>query len=142
MMKALKTYQEDHNMIFLFANGKGVKIPVTAYETKNNRKKLTGAFSDVSPIVAAIYEEGKPMDLLLENSADKGILISSELISVKTTRTSQGINLIQMKEPVELTRVRYGEELTGIENLPKLRKNKLPAVGISLSVLGEQMPME
>ncbi len=142
MMKALTGYPEDHNMIFLFANGKGVKIPVQAYETKNNRKKLTGAFSDASPIVAAIYEDGKPLDLLLENSADKGILISSELISVKTTRTSQGINLIQMKEPVEITRVRYGEALTGIENIQKLRKNKLPAVGISLSVLGEQLSIE
>lgn len=142
MMKALKKYNEDHNMIFLFANGKGVKIPVTAYETKNNRKKLTGAFSDVSPIVAAIYEEGKSMDLLLENSADKGILISSELISVKTTRTSQGVTLFTLKDPVEITSVRYGDEIADIENMQKLRKNKLPAVGISLSVLGEQLSME
>ncbi len=142
MMKALQTYKEEHNMIFLFANGKGVKIPVTAYETKNNRKKLTGAFSDASPIVAAIYEDGKPMDLLLENSAAKGILISSELISVKATRSSQGVTLFTMKEPVEITAVRYGEELSAIENRQKLRKNKVPAVGISLSVLGEQLPME
>ena len=142
MMKALKEYSEDHHMIFLFANGKGVRVPVTAYETKNNRKKLTGAFSDASPIVAAIYEGGEPMDLLLENSADKGILISSDLISVKTTRSSQGITLFNMKENFQITDVRYGNSLTGMENVQKLRKNKVPATGIALSVLGEQMKLE
>ena len=129
-------------MIFLFANGKGVRVPVSAYETKNNRKKLTGAFSDVSPIVAAIYEGGQPMDLLLENSADKGILISSDLISVKTTRGSQGITLFTMKDTFDVTDVRYGHALSVIENVQKLRKNKVPATGIALSTLGEQMKLE
>ena len=142
MMKALKEYKEDHYMIFLFANGKGVRVPVSAYETKNNRKKLTGAFSDVSPIVAAIYEGGQPMDLLLENSADKGILISSDLISVKTTRGSQGITLFNMKDTFDVTDVRYGHALSVIENVQKLRKNKVPATGIALSTLGEQMKLE
>ena len=142
MMKALKEYKEDHYMIFLFANGKGVRVPVSAYETKNNRKKLTGAFSDASPIVAAIYEGGQPMDLLLENSADKGILISSDLISVKTTRGSQGITLFTMKDTFDVTDVRYGHALSVIENVQKLRKNKVPATGIALSTLGEQMKLE
>jgi len=142
MMKALKEYKEDHYMIFLFSNGKGVRVPVSAYETKNNRKKLTGAFSDASPIVAAIYEGGQPMDLLLENSADKGILISSDLISVKTTRGSQGITLFTMKDTFDVTDVRYGHALSVIENVQKLRKNKVPATGIALSTLGEQMKLE
>ena len=142
MMKALKEYREDHHMIFLFANGKGVRVPVSAYETKNNRKKLTGAFSDVSPIVAAVYESGEGIDLLLENSAAKGILISSDLISVKTTRSSQGIVLFNMKENFEITDVRYGEDLAEMEGVQKLRKNKVPATGIALSVMGEQMKLE
>ena len=82
------------------------------------------------------------MDLLLENSADKGILISSDLISVKTTRSSQGITLFNMKENFQITDVRYGNSLTGMENVQKLRKNKVPATGIALSVLGEQMKLE
>ncbi len=142
MMKALKEYREDHYMIFLFANGKGVRVPVNAYETKNNRKKLTGAFSDASPIVAAIYEGGEPMDLLLENSVDKGILISSGLISVKTTRSSQGITLFNMKDTFDITSVRYGHALTAVEGVQKLRKNKVPATGIALSTLGEQLKLE
>jgi len=142
MMKALKEYNENHHMIFLFANGKGVRVPVTAYETKNNRKKLTGAFSDASPVVAVIYEGGEPMDLLLVNSADKGILLSSDLISVKTTRSSQGITLFTMKDTFDVTDVRYGHSLAAMEGVQKLRKNKVPATGIALSTLGEQMKLE
>ena len=82
------------------------------------------------------------MDLLLENSADKGILISSDLISVKTTRSSQGITLFTMKDTFDVTDVRYGHALSVIENVQKLRKNKVPATGIALSTLGEQMKLE
>ncbi len=142
MMKALTKYSEEEHIIFLFQNGKGVRVPVSAYETKNNRKKLTGAFSDVSPVVAVVYEGEEPMDLLLENSAAKGILISSALISVKTTRSSQGITLFNMKENLEITRVRYGQSMPTGEGVQKLRKNKVPATGIALSVMGEQMQME
>jgi len=142
MMKALKEYRDDHYMIFLFENGKGVRVPVSAYETKNNRKKLTGAFSDVSPIAAAVYEGGEPLDLLLENTAAKGILISSDLISVKTTRSSQGITLFNMKDTFTVNEVRWGEALAAMEGVQKLRKNKVPATGIALSVMGEQMKLE
>ncbi len=142
MMKALTEYKEGDHIIFIFQNGKGVRVPVAAYETKNNRKKLTGAFSDLSPVVAVIYEGAEPMDLLLENSAAKGILISSELISVKTTRSSQGITLFNMKENVEVTNVRYGDSMPKGDGVAKLRKNKVPATGIALSVMGEQMQLE
>ncbi|MBQ5886894.1 MAG: topoisomerase IV, partial [Clostridia bacterium] len=56
MMKALTEYNPKHNVVFVFENGKGIRVPLTAYETKANRRKLTGAFSTASPIVAAVYE--------------------------------------------------------------------------------------
>ena len=64
MMKAVTEYREGDSFIFLFENGKGVKIPAVAYETKTNRKKLTGAFSDASPIAAVLFErEDEPFDI-------------------------------------------------------------------------------
>jgi len=132
MMKALTDYNENHNFIFIFENGKGVRIPVTAYATKTNRKRLTGAFSDASPIVAVIYES-EPLDLLLLNSAGKGILINSELISQKTTRSSAGINLFNMKGDVRITDVLWGDRIKSVSNHSRMRKNKLPATGIAVS---------
>jgi len=138
MMKALTKYEPEDHLIFLYANGKGVRIPVQAYETKNNRRKLTGAFSDVSPAVAVIYEK-EPIDILLQNSAGKGILIRSDLIPEKTTRTSIGVTLFNMKSDVTITSVIYGEKLESIPTANKLRKNKIPATGITTGLLSEQI---
>lgn len=143
MMKAVDEYAPERNFIFIFENGKGVKIPVSAYATKTNRKRLTGAFSNLSPIVAVIYEE-KPLDVLLLNSAGKGILITSELIAQKTTRTSAGNVLFTMKDDVKIVKVLYGEKIKSIVNHAKMRKNKLPATGISINngQDGEQLNIE
>lgn len=131
MMKALTEYNENDNFIFVFENGKGVKIPATAYETKTNRRKLTGAFSDVSPIVAIIFEH-EPLDLLIENSVGKGILISSKLIPKKTTRSAAGVTLFNLKNGVKITGVRYGDRLDKAL-LARCRKIKIPATGSSIS---------
>lgn len=139
MMKAMSGYPKEDNFIFIFKNGKGVKIPVTAYETKTNRRKLTGAFSSASPIAAVIYEH-EPLDIFIENSAGKGILINSSLIPQKTTRSSAGVILFNMKNGLEVTNVRYGE---GIDKdyASKCRKNKIPATGVAVKK-GEQLAME
>lgn len=143
MMKAVNEYAPERNFIFIFENGKGVKIPVSAYATKTNRKRLTGAFSNLSPIVAVIYEE-EPLDVLLLNSAGKGILINSELIAQKTTRTSAGNTLFTMKDDVKIVKVLYGEKIKSVVNHAKMRKNKLPATGISINngQDGEQLNIE
>ena len=139
MMKALTEFRPGDHFIFLFENGKGVKIPATAYETKTNRKKLTGAFSDVSPIAAVLFEpEGTTFDILIRNSVDRGILISSALIPEKTTRTSSGVILFNMKDGIRVTSVLSGEAAAG-EVYAKCRKNKIPATGVSVP---EQLSME
>ncbi len=37
-------------VLFFFENGKAAKVPMSAYDTKSNRRKLTGAYSDKSPV--------------------------------------------------------------------------------------------
>ena len=140
MMKALKEYLPEDNIIFIFRNGKGVKIPVTAYETKTNRRKLTGAFSDASPIAAIIYEH-EPLDIFIENSVGRGILINSSLIPQKSTRSSSGVILFNMKPGLYITNVKYGEQIN-LDTVSKCRKNKIPATGISYEKASEQMTIE
>ncbi len=131
MMKALSEFREEHHFIFIFENGKGVRVPVSAYATKTNRRKLTGAFSDASPIVAVLYE-AEPFDMVLVNSIGKGILINSALISEKTTRTAAGINLFTMKGNVKIASVITGEK---VKDYSKLRKLKVPATGITINTV-------
>lgn len=128
---------EDH-VIFIFENGKGVRIPLSAYETKSNRKRLTGAYSDTAPLIAAIYEK-EPMELLIVSDAGKGILIKSSLIPEKTTRTSTGVILYQLRKKQLINGVYYGQQLERFPDAAKCRKIKIPAVGSPLLVpdLGE-----
>ena len=101
-VKALKKYEETHNIIYIFENGKGVKIPVSSYETKANRKKLVKAYSDASPLVAAIYEK-EPFEMLIGTKSGKGCIINTKLIPVKSTRTSSGTSLLTLKKDDTVT---------------------------------------
>ncbi len=131
LLKALTEYPPEHSIIFLFENGRGVRIPLGAYETKSNRRKLSGAYSDASPIVAALYDSA-PQDLLLLTNAGRAVLISSTLIPLKTTRTAAGVTLVALKEGQKITGVVSGEDIAAVEGAAKCRKNKIPATAMTL----------
>ena len=132
MMKALTEYNPKHNVVFLFENGKGIRVPVTAYETKANRRKLTGAFSTASPIVAAVYESDVT-DLLLLTDAGRAILIRSSLVPQKATRTANGVTLFTLKGGQKIARVIHGAAVAEVEGSSKCKKIKIPATGVALT---------
>jgi DNA gyrase subunit A len=132
-MKSIEKYDPKHNLVFIFANGKGVKIPVSAYETQKNRRKLVGAYSDSSPIVAAFYE-GAHFDILIKGGG-KAIMINTKLIPVKATRTSQGVALMKLKDGVSVESAVKIEGET-VKELSRYKKTAIPAAGVGMA---EQM---
>ena len=131
-IKIIKDYPENHNMVFIFENGKGVRVPISAYQTKATRKKLVGAYSDASPIVAAFYEEEKkPYDILLVNNQKKAIVVKTSLIPQKASRSSAGTTIFTCKKGQKITRAsdNFSEHLdnTGY------KKIKIPATGAAIS---------
>ncbi len=142
MMKALLNgYDPAHHIIYIFENGKGVRVPVTAYDTKGTRRRLTGAYSEASPIVAAIYEE-KPIDVLIMGSDGRGILINSALIPEKTTRTASGVTLISLKKGAKVESVFHGEKAASFPQSAKYKKTKIPSPGVLPRNEGKQLSME
>ena len=123
----------NENIIFLFENGKGVRVPASAYETKSNRRRLTGAFSSASPVIAAIWEK-EETDILILATDGRGILIKSSLIPQKTTRTAAGVILFTLKKNQKAERAVYGNALGKFENLNKVRKTKIPASGSPVGI--------
>ena len=122
-------YPEDESFVFIFENGKGVRVPASAYETKGNRKKLINAYSSASPICGVFYESEKnPVDIMLVSDADRAIIIKSNLIQKKATRTSGGTALMTMKKGNRLVRALtdYDEKYTKLNGY---RKYKIPASG-------------
>ena len=131
-MEIRNTYPENEHMVFLFANGKGVRVPVTSYVTKGTRRKLTGAYSDASPIVAVFCEKEKdPLDILMVSNNDRAILIKSSLIPIKTTRTSGGVQLMTLKRGQTLVAAHVDFE-EKFQNAKGYRKLKVPAAGTLL----------
>ena len=129
-------YPVGTNMVFIFENGKGVRVPVTAYETKAVRRKLTSAYSDASPVVAILDDtDKKPRDIMLVSSDSRAIVIKTALIPQKNTRTSSGVTLMTLKKGQTLTAVQVD-----VEDSKGYKKTKIPATGVPL--VGEQLKID
>ena len=129
-MNIQNKYPAKDHFVFIFANGKGVRVSAAAYEITGNRRKLTSAFSKTSPIVAAFYETS-PMEILLVSSDNRAIVIKSSLIPEMATRTSGGLTLMSLKKGQTL--VRASTDLSQIPDGAKsLKKLKIPATGVPL----------
>jgi DNA gyrase subunit A len=130
LMNIQNSYPEKEHLILLFANGKGVRISMANYVTTGNRRRITSAYSKKSPVVAAFYEK-TPMELLLVNSENKGIVIKSSLIPEIATRTSGGVQLISLKAGQTLAWAT--NDLSRVaDNSKSLKKIKIPAAGVAL----------
>ena len=131
-MAVLTKYDDAGMMAFIFANGKGVRIPIKAYETKANRRKLTGAYSTASPLVGVFHiKPGEDPEILLVTSDDRGMLIKSSQIAEKTTRSASGVTLASLKRDRAIVDARIDYKA----KYPKgdtVRKIKLPATPSAL----------
>ena len=129
-MRVQNSYPENENFVFIFANGKGVRVPASSYATKGNRKKLIGAYSDASPIVGIFYET-EPIDILLISSDKKAIVVKSSLIPIKTTRSAAGVNVFTLKKGNTL--VKAIADLDENFDSKGYKKLKIPASGTPIT---------
>ena len=130
MCKALYEYNQNHQIVVIFENGKGVRFSVSHYQTKSNRRKLSPAFSSAVPVVAAIYES-KPFEILLVSNQSKAVVVDSSLIPQKATKTSLGVTVFSLKGNQSVVRAEpYVQESCPAAS--KCRKRKIPATGTAL----------
>ena len=117
-------------VLFFFENGKAAKVPLSAYETKTNRKKLTGAYSDKSPLVAAMVLE-EDAQIALYSSDGRAAVFSTAQLLPKTTRNTQGVAVMTLKKKAVLQDARLLEE-SGIANPGRYRTKTIPSAGMLL----------
>lgn len=101
-MIATKDYSG--HVIFFYENGKAARIPLSSYETKTNRKKLTGAYCNKFPL-AAIFDANDASQFLMESTDHRYLLLLSNQIPEKATRDSQGVNVMTFRKNKSLLRV-------------------------------------
>jgi DNA gyrase subunit A len=114
-------------LLFVFENGKAAKIPLSAYATKTNRKKLTAAFSNKSPLVKLFFLPDET-DLLLRSSGNRALLVNSAEIPEKSTRSTQGVQVMTLRSKQTVTSVELPDE-ERCKDLQTFRSKNIPAVG-------------
>ena len=114
-------------LLFAFENGKAAKVPLEAYATKTNRKKLTGAYSDKAPMTAMLWlDEDK--EVLFSASSGRMLLIHTGVLALKATRTTQGVTVMKLKKGQQLIGVKAYAEGTFVKP-QRYRTRSLPGLG-------------
>ena len=117
-------------VLFCFENGKLAKVPLSAYETKTNRRKLTGAYSDKSPVKSVLSFE-EDTQIALYSSDGRALVVSTALMSPKTTRNTIGVSVLTLRKKAVLDRVMALDD-SGIVNAARYRSKNIPAAGAVL----------
>ena len=117
-------------VLFFFENGKAAKVPLSAYETKTNRRKLTGAYSDKSPLRAVMAMEADGQ-VALYSTDGRCLIFSTAQLLPKTTRNTQGVAVMSIKKKASLSGAVPIEE-SGIVNQSRYRTRTLPSAGALL----------
>ena len=134
--KMIYELNPNHHVVYIFENGKGVRVNMSVYDAKSRRRKITGACSSASPLVGAIYEGDKPENIFIRSDANRGMLIKSSLVPIKSTRTAAGVQIMQLpkKGDVKIELVTSNIEAIG-EDALKCKKLAIPSNGSALGQL-------
>ncbi len=117
-------------LLFFFENGKAARVEIKAYQTTSNRRKLTGAYSDKSPL-KAILRIDREQELAVTSSEPRCLIFHTALLAPKTTRSTQGVAVMTLKPKYRLESVRPLEE-TAVKNQSRYRVRAVPAAGALL----------
>ena len=117
-------------LLFCFENGKAARVELSAYQTQTRRKKLTGAYSDKSPLVSALLLR-EDLEMVVYSSDGRCMIFHTAALAPKTTRTTQGVNVMALKPKRVVTDAKPLAD-TPIVNLSRYRARSLPIAGALL----------
>ena len=118
------------NLLLFFENGKVARLDTATYETKTNRKKLINAYSDKSPL-AAVFMISEETNVAMFSSDGRAMVFNTSLLQLKTSRSTQGVAVMNLKKNHKLVTAAPLEE-TVIKNVSRYRVRSLPAAGALL----------
>ena len=118
------------HLLFFFENGKAARIELSAYETKTNRKKLVGAYSDKSPL-RTVLQLLREEEIAVEASDGRCLVFHTSLLQPKSSRSSQGVGVMALKAKKQLVRAAFLAD-TPIRDVKRYRVRSLPAAGALL----------
>ncbi len=127
---AVPTSDYKGNLLYIFENGRGAKIPLSCYETKTNRKKLINAYCKKFPLVDVIFTM-EDADVALFTNLDKVVVFNTSQIPEKTTRDTQGVIVMNLKKKSVLKKALLLSD-ANLTNPDYYRARSIPAAGYYL----------
>ncbi len=118
------------HLLFCFENGKVARVPLSAYQTQSNRRRLTGAYSDKSPLVGCVLL-GAETELALISTEGRAVVFNSATLAPKATRNTQGVAVMTLKPRWHVEKI-LPLERSGIVNKSRYRSRSLPVAGALL----------
>ena len=142
MLKAIVFTEYTGHILFCFDNGKAAKIPLAAYETKQNRRKLINAYSDKAGIVDILYLPDN-RDIAFVSSVNRALVVNTAQIPEKSTKSSIGVQVQVLKKNQTVKSVSPADSLN-LENPAKYRTKNIPARGSFLKDedIAQQLTLE
>ena len=118
------------HILFFFENGKAARVELSAYQTQTKRKKLTGAYSDKSPLVAALLPK-EDLEMAVTSTEGRCLIFHTASLAPKSTRATQGVNVMTLKPKYQVADARPLAD-TPIVNAARYRARSLPVAGALL----------
>ena len=118
------------NLLFFFDNGKVARVELSAYQTQTKRKKLTGAYSDKAPLVAAFLLK-EDFEVAVISTEGRCMIFHTASLNPKTTRSTQGVNVMTLKPKYRVEKALPLDQ-SPIVNAARYRARSLPIAGALL----------
>ncbi len=118
------------SLIYAFENGKVARVAANTFETKTNRRRLTSAYSDKSPLVAAFHIR-EDTEIALYSSAGRMLLVNTAMLTPKTTRDTIGVAVVSLKAGYKVEDAKRAADVT-LADPKRYRSRTLPATGAKL----------
>ena len=118
------------HLLFCFENGKVARVPLSAYQTQSNRRRLTGAYSDKSPLIGCVLVR-EDQEYVLISTEGRALVFNSAVLAPKSTRATQGVAVMTLKPKWRVAAVKPLEG-SGIVNKSRYRSRSLPVAGALL----------
>ncbi len=128
---ALLTGDYKSSMVIVFENGKAARFSLESFETKTNRRRLTGAYSDKSPAVAFFYPVDEETELTLFSTANRAMTMRVGMLDIKATRSTQGVQVMVLRAKHTITRAVRTEE-AGLSDPKRYLSRSIPSIGAIL----------
>ena len=118
------------SVFFAFENGKIARVPLSSYDTKSNRRRLTGAYSAASPLVT-VWTGEEDGEYAVYSSDGRVLLFNTASLMPKATRSTQGVGVMSLKKNAKVQQVLPFAD-SGIVKPARFRTRTLPAAGALL----------